>query len=196
MCYLFWYVKLLRRLPLSVAVQLGQFHRSLGNLRRFTLTTNKRIKLLLLLFKKTPNSLAHKHIPPFGSLVKDNPNFIWSRRVDVLSRHVQSTYGHLTNNTCMPRKLIVKVNSSDLPSQICINNKNDKIIHGIFPSIMVEKFPAFQVGLLVEIHPLLSSRKNKCSETDGDFFIKSAGKRRSQSRIILRSSATAAVILG
>lgn len=40
------------------------------------------------------------------------------------------------------------------PSQICINNKNDKIIHGIFPSISVEKFPAFQVGLSVEIHPL------------------------------------------
>lgn len=65
---------------------------------------------------------------------------------------------------------------TDLPSQICIKNKNDKIIHGIFPSISVEKFPAFQVGLLVEIHPLLSSPKNKGSKIDGEFFIKSAGK--------------------
>lgn len=77
-----------------------------------------------------------------------------------------------------------------------MNNKNDKIIHGIFPSISVEKFPAFQVGLLVEIHPFLSCLKNKSSKVDGDFFIKSAGKRSSQSRMILRSSATAAVILG
>lgn len=84
------------------------------------------------------------------------------------------------------------------PSQICINNKKDKIIRGIFPSISVEKFPAFQVGLLVEIHPLLSSLKNKGSKVDGESLIKSAGQRgvlRSRSRIILRSSATAAVIL-
>lgn len=47
----------------------------------------------------------------------------------------------------------MKLIGSDLPSQICINNMSDRIIHGIFPSISVEKFPAFQDWLLVEIHP-------------------------------------------
>lgn len=33
------------------------------------------------------------------------------------------------------------------PSHRCINNKNAKIIHGVFPSISVETFPTPQDGL-------------------------------------------------
>lgn len=76
-------------LPLSVAVQLGQFHRSLENFV-FIQTTNK------LLNKVKKQTVLFINIPLLiGSLVKDNPSFIWNRTMDVVSGHVQSTYGHL-----------------------------------------------------------------------------------------------------